>query len=116
MTSECKYCLEPIDFTKLETGRWMPTDPVTRKRHECQLEQRCEDCQQPFMGAPWKKKCSKCWKADQPDTRGFKQPAEKGNFGDPGVRSTSRYDTKVYPPKQSETLKPDDDYFDDIPS
>lgn len=117
----CKYCDADIQFEKNKWDRWITLDPGTGRRHECQLEQRCELCNKPFMGAPYKKKCPPCFKNSQPGREGFRDPktSESGNFGDPGSRSTSRYHTKVYPPKKAEALKndgpPADDGFDDIP-
>lgn len=114
MATQCKYCTALIDFTKLESGRWMPADPATGKRHLCQLEQRCRDCNKAFMGAPWMKECPDCFKANRPDTRGFKPPAEQGNFGQEPTRSKTRYGTKNAVP-QPEPIKNEDDFFDDIP-
>ena len=114
MASNCKDCGEPIRFDKLESGRWLPADPRTGKRHVCQLEQRCSDCGKPFMGAPWMKECPDCFKANRPNTRGFKPPAEEGNFGEQPARSKTRYGTKGAVP-QPEPVKKDDDWFDDIP-
>jgi len=115
--ADCKYCDAPIIFEKNAWGRWATYDPGTMKRHVCELEQRCGNCNKPFNGAPYMTLCPPCYKADGDHTRGFQKPKEEGNFGDPGVRSTTRYDTKVYPAKKSEALKSvdDDDYFDDIP-
>jgi len=61
------------------------------------------------------KTCLTCFKNSKPSRRGFSPPAETGNFGDPGARSTGRYETKVYPPKKAEALNNHDDEFDDIP-
>lgn len=113
--AECKYCMATIEFQKNAWGRWATYD-IGGKRHVCQLEQRCTQCNKPFNGAPYMTLCPTCYKADSESTRGLSKPKkEEGNFGDPGVRSTSKYDTKVYPAKKSETLENDDDYFDDIP-
>jgi len=62
------------------------------------------------------KTCPSCFKNNRPGREGFrKPPRETGNFGDPGARSTGRYETKVYPQKKAEPLNNHDDEFDDIP-
>jgi len=60
--------------------------------------------------------CPTCFKNSRPGREGFQPARETGNFGDQPARSTSRYDTKVYPPKKPvEPLNNNDDGFDDIP-
>ena len=114
--TSCKDLHAPIDFIQLDSGRWRPVRPGTREFHRCTLEQTCDDCGDKFEGAPWMKTCPSCFKNNRPGREGFRKPAaETGNFGDPGTRSTSRYETKVYPQKKDEPLNNHDDEFDDIP-
>lgn len=113
-TKSCNYCQASIDFAQTAQGRWRPVDAGTQNWHRCKLEQKCGVCGGVFEGAPWMDKCPQCFKDSKPSRRGFKPPAETGNFGDQPARSTSRYDTKVYPPRKSEALEADDG-FDDIP-
>lgn len=104
----------------MESGKWQPTDKTTGNRHRCQLPQICGTCNDEFMGSPWMKTCPKCYKADQPNTRGFTQPrdnSETGNFGEAPGRSKSRYGRQNAVPVAHEPVnldQPGIDY-DDIP-
>ena len=106
----CNYCHAPITFTQNARGKWVPTDPHSGKFHRCKLEQRCQDCRQPFEGSPWMKQCPDCWKAQQPNQRGF---ARQGN---PDNQRPHRQNSKMEKTVPRETLNTaQDDFFDDIP-
>jgi hypothetical protein len=89
---ECRDCDAPIEFIERQGRGWIPVEPGTERRHRCQLDQTCENCQKPFKGAPWMKTCPDCY-------RGGANP-----------RSSQ---TAASPPRERERLKPDRD--DDVP-
>lgn len=92
----CRHCDEAISFIKKD-GRWIPVVPGTEKRHVCQLDQICEDCQTEFQGAPWMKRCPKCFSDSRPGRRGFARSAPQA------------------PAKREELPPVEDDFFDDVP-
>ena len=115
----CQYCQASINFEKTARGRWRPVDAGTNNWHVCKLDQTCGGCGQLFQGAPWMKKCPSCFKDDKPSRRGFKQPAETGNFGDQPARSKSRYperpNTSREPLTFGDRTREAGEDFDDIP-
>lgn len=98
---ECRDCGAPIEFIEGPTGRgnrgarrrWIPVTPGTERRHRCQLDQTCENCQKSFKGAPWMKTCPDCYRSGGGSRPGLQEPAS--------------------PPRERERLKGDPD--DDVP-
>lgn len=76
--ANCKYCkgyIEWVDNPDRE-GKKMAIDPRGGKRHNCDLELKCEKCGETFRGSPWMKTCRGCWKP-QRSTEYVPTPADE---------------------------------------
>ena len=76
--TKCKDCGEPISFQKTD-GRWMPVDPQTNQRHQCETDIECQECHVTFRGSSWMKLCSICWDDENLD----KNRVHRGRGGRP---------------------------------
>lgn len=98
MASSCKDCGAPLDWEQAG-GRWIPNDPTTGQRHRCEIDVRCESCQEIFQGAPWMKQCPKCYRAG----------------GNTGGRASNSPPAAPSPSRPKEPLQDDMRFDDDKP-